>query len=123
MKKIFGTAAALIISAATLSQFISCEKYILPELRLSPDTLIFEAQGGRDSIDVFSNVQWLVKLDDFPEWLRCGTDVSQGNDRIIFVAEPDSTGERTAEIFIKSETIEKKLTIIQNSPERASGNR
>ena len=118
MKKFFGIATSLLITAAVLSQFVSCEKYLLPALSLSPDTLTFEAQGGVGIAEVLANVHWDVETGDFPEWLSCDPDEGKGDGYVEFLAEPDSTGTRMADISIKSQTIKKQLTIVQKGPEQ-----
>lgn len=103
--------SVLAISLASLS---SCEQYVLPELSASPDTLVFPAAGGPLEIDVTSNVRWSIDIiPGFDPWLTCDPYYGTGDEHVTITAVPNTGQSKRKEYTLKSETITRKLTIIQ----------
>lgn len=105
-------AALLAVAAAQLG---SCEKFLLPEVELSQDTLWYSAAGGVQSVHVTTNVittanpetrdsDWITTD---PVWFDASCDVQ------VTVSENAQEDQRTSSIPIKSEAIIKYLVIIQ----------
>ena len=119
MKKVLMAlfAAAVVIAAAAGAA--SCEKYVLPELSVSPDTLAVNAAAQELSIVVNANVQWDIKVDEVdadwvifvPEWGELGSPVT------ITIEENTSGSTRRVTVPVESQTISKKLVIIQSADE------
>lgn len=111
-------AAALILPVLLLgmlaAQFTGCEKYVLPDLTISPDTLRFGPDAGSLPLQVNTNVittlypeshdYWVVPD---PDWIEETTLV-----QIHVDANPDTT-QRIAVIPVKSESIKRTLVVIQ----------
>ena len=108
----FLVSVLLVLTAA--AQFTGCEKYVLPDISLSPDTLYFRA--GADSADIFLTTNVISKTEaeqgsewitSWPEWFDESATVT------IYVRENTGQAERTGILYFKSEAIEKKLVVIQ----------
>lgn len=113
-RKITSLAVAAVLFGVAAAQFSGCEKYVLPEVDLSQDTLWFSAAADSQVVHVTTNVvttaqpasadQRWVTAD--PVWFDETSDVK--------VTVKENTGEsRTATIPVKSETILKNLVVIQ----------
>lgn len=112
MKKIVTTAVAVIIAALAVSQMVSCEKYVLPELTVTPDTLRFGAGADSALVKVHSNVIWSNK--DNPDWITLSIDWGDTDtETFVSVTENTSTGARQAQVSIKSETIQRYVVVEQ----------
>ena len=107
--------SALLVLAAA-AQFTGCEKYIRPDLSVAPDTLRFSAKA--DSTDIFLTTNVISKTEaaegsewitSWPEWFDESSTVT------IYVRENTGQAERTGILYFKSEAIEKKLVVIQES--------
>ena len=112
--------SALLVLAAA-AQFTGCEKYILPDLSVAPDTLRFSAKA--DSTDIFLTTNVISKTEaaegsewitSWPEWFDEDSDV------MIYVRENTGTSERTGILYFKSEVLQRKLTVIQAAPDSGS---
>lgn len=105
------TSFVLALSAACLT---SCEEYVLPELSADPDTLIFPAAGGPLEMNVKANVHWTIDIiPGYDKALSCNPYFGDGDARVIITAEPNTGSLTKREYTLKSETITRKLTIIQ----------
>ena len=103
MKKTFTVIAAISIVFLIAGQMVSCEKYILPELTVSPDTLRFGATADSALVKVHSNVIWSNK--DNPDWIRLSVDWGDADgETFVSVTENTSTQTRQAQVSIKSES-------------------
>lgn len=112
MKKTFTALAALSIVFLIASQMISCEKFILPELTVSPDTLRFSAAADSSIVKIHSNVIWSSK--DNPDWIRVSVDWGDADaETFVSVTENTSTQARQAQVSIKSETIQRYIFVEQ----------
>jgi len=117
-RKITSLAVAAALLGVAAAQFWGCEKYVLPELDLSQDTLRFKAAADSQMIHVTTNVvttaqppladQRWVSTD--PVWFDETSNVK--------VKVTENTGAtRTTTIPVKSETILKNLIVIQEGKE------
>ena len=112
MKKTLTAIAALSIVFLIASQMISCEKFILPELTVTPDTLIFGAAADSSLVKVHSNVVWSNK--DNPDWISVSVDWGDTDaETFVSVSENTSTQARQAQVSIKSETIQRYIVVEQ----------
>lgn len=111
-------AAAILLSALLLAllaaQFSACEKYVLPELAISPDTLCFTAEEGTRSLVVTTNVITTLYPDMEDTWVRVNPEwIEDGCTVSVWVAENPDTQQRIATIPVKSEAIKRNLVVIQ----------
>lgn len=114
MKRVIITLAAA-ASLFALVNISSCEKYVLPELTISCDTLLFSAAGGSQELAIESNVAWRALFEDC-EWAEALPDVGEGNATIEVKCSPNDEEEpRTVTLGVKSETIHRSCIIIQES--------
>lgn len=112
MKKTFTALAAIFIVLLTAGQMVSCEKYVLPELTVSPDTLIFSAAADSALVKVHSNVIWSNR--DNPDWIRVSVDWGDTDaETFVAVTENTSSEARQAKVSIKSETIQRYIVVEQ----------
>lgn len=122
MKKSSYITASILAGALILGAHLtSCEHYVLPDMTVTPDTLIFNAAGGVQTVTVKSNVIWNFDVnqndDNYVEWITCDPDWGpEGCESVITVTE--NTGRlRQLTIPVKTETIRRNLVIIQEGTE------
>lgn len=114
MKKIAISIVGLIIGALFLSQFTSCEKYILPEVYFEPDTLHFDYQESTKPVTLHSNVIWKIELDDdAQEWMKLSNSGDTSGCVIDVTVKENIGAKRTKILTVETEAIKKNLTIIQ----------
>ena len=112
MKKTFTALATIFTVLLTAGQMVSCEKYVLPELTVSPDTLRFSAAADSALVKIHSNVIWSSK--DNPDWIRVSVDWGDADaETFVSVTENTSTQARQAQVSIKSETIQRFIVVEQ----------
>ena len=118
VRKVFAILVSAALFGVAAVQFCGCEKFILPEITLQQDTLLFPASGGTQSMLITTNVITTAEpafndqswLSADPVWFDETTTYQ--------VTTTENTGEeRSATIPIKSETIEKSLVVIQAGKE------
>ena len=114
MRKILSITAILAFATVIALMHSSCEKYILPEIKFSQDTVLFTAAGGTQTMQVLSTVKCTPNLSQEAEgWLTAGF-VADGLDwDITLTAGANSGGERETDITCKSECITRSIIIIQ----------
>lgn len=114
VRKISSILVSVLLVMAAAAQFTGCEKYILPDLSIAPDTLRFNAMA--DSADIFLTTNVISKTEaeqgsewitSWPEWFEESATVT------IYVRQNTGQAERTGILYFKSEAIEKKLVVIQ----------
>ena len=116
LKKIRALALALFASGLLLTQFWGCEQYTLPEITLNPDTLRFTAAGGVLPVEIGANVKWTLSVgSEGSGWLTAGATSGNGNLTVGFEAAANTDDERVCSVTVTSETIRKRLTVIQAS--------
>ena len=125
MKKCFLSAceviAASVVLMAALSA-VSCEKYILPRLDCSLDTIWAPVEGGVYNITITSNVNWVFELPSIPAWTS--VDVTSGNSDFketvypIKVVVQSNVGgpDRSGVMKYSSQTLSRTLVISQKGP-------
>ena len=102
---------------AAAAQFTACEKYVLPAVSITPDTLYFGAKADSAMIYLSTNVITAPNNDEaswittWPEWFDADSEV------MIYVRENTGTSKRTGTLYFKSEAIQRKLTVIQEGAE------
>lgn len=113
---------AIIIPAVLLAvlaaQFTACEKYVLPDLHVSPDTLRFTAATDSQTVTVTTNVITTLYAESSDNWVSASPDwIDSGTPVLIRVAENTGPESRTATIPVKSESILRNLVVIQEGAE------
>lgn len=112
MKKTFTALATIFTVILIAGQMVSCEKYVLPELTVTPDTLRFSAAADSALVKVHSNVIWSNK--DNPDWIRVSVDWGDTDaETFVSVTENTSSEARQAKVSIKSETIQRYIVVEQ----------
>ena len=103
--------ALLLIFAA---QFTACEKYVLPEVSVSPDTLRFGAAVDSQRVFVTTNVITTIRPGLDAVWITTNPDWFDGSCYVtISVSENEDGKERTAVLPVHSEVISRDLVVIQ----------
>ena len=107
---------ALCASGLLLTQFWGCEQYVLPEITLTPDTLRFTAAGGVLPVEVKANVKWKLTVgSEGSDWVTAGAATGNGNLTVGIETTANADDERRCTVTVSSETIRKRLTVIQAS--------
>ena len=107
---------AICASGLLLTQFWGCEQYVLPEINLTPDTLRFTAAGGVLPVEVEANVQWKLSIgNEGSGWVTAGAASGNGDLTVGIETTANSDDERKCTVTVTSETIRKRLTVIQAS--------
>ena len=108
-------ASAVVIAAA--SGLVSCEKYVLPSISLSPDTLFVNQPGKQMKLVVETNVMWHMDLDGLDlEWLAIEPVSGEGDTPVdITVSANDTGAEREIVIPVKTETLQRNMVISQSA--------
>ena len=116
LKKFRTLFIALCASGLLLTQFWGCEQYVLPEITLTPDTLRFTAAGGVLPVEVEANVNWKLTIgSEGSGWLSAGATAGNGNLTVGIETTANVDDERKATVTVSSETIRKRLVVIQAS--------
>lgn len=107
---------AICASGLLLTQFWGCEQYVLPEINLTPDTLRFTAEGGVLPVGIEANVKWKLTVgSEGSGWVTAGAASGNGDLTVGIETTANSDDERKCTVTVTSETIRKRLTVIQAS--------
>ena len=92
----------------------SCERYVLPQMTISPDTLIVAQEGGVFEVSLDINVKWTATAPESPA-VTLDPDKGSGS-ATITVTVPANASEDPLEgrVNFKSETLSKNLVILQD---------
>lgn len=113
MRKIPTIIVSALLALLFAAQFVSCEKYVLPELSISPDTLWFSAAADSQLVYLTTNVITTAEAENAgwlhadPSWMDESTVVT------IHVWENQTTRSRSAVIPFKSESLQHDLVVMQ----------
>lgn len=117
MKKVMMVliAAAVIIAAAAGAS--SCEKYVLPELSLSKDTLVVNKAAQELKFIVNATVPWDFMLHDVKaEWVTFDPLYGDETATVTVTFEANDSGNRrSVTVPISSQTITRNLFIVQSA--------
>ena len=113
LRKIYTLLVSALLVVVAIAQFTGCEKYVLPAISITPDTLRFSALA--DSADVWLSTNVICKpeveasfwLTVWPEWF------DESSTMTVFVRENTDSLSRTGIIYITSEALQKKIVVIQ----------
>lgn len=117
-KTILTSVVATVLLSVMLAQFISCEKYVLPELTISQDTIIFKYTVDSVAFEVHSNVIWEIETPELSllnPWVKAMPNWAEGSATVIFKTQLNEGPERKAKARVFSETIERHLLLIQQA--------
>ena len=128
MKKWFLSACEAVAAAAVIVASLStasCEKYILPHLNCTLDTIWAPLEGGTYHVTISSNVSWKFELTTIPAW--ASVDVTYGQSDYeeavypiqIEVQPNDGDSGRNGVIKYSSQTLTRTLVISQTGPATA----
>ena len=117
-KNILTWAVAALFLFVLLAQFVSCEKYVLPELTISQDTIIFSHNIDSAYLNVHSNVIWEIETPDITfsdQWIIVKPNWADGDTTVVFKTTLNEGPMRQTQARIFSETIERHLLLIQQA--------
>ncbi|MDD3201252.1 MAG: BACON domain-containing protein [Bacteroidales bacterium] len=117
-KKIFFLFSFSILALTVILQFHSCEKYVLPELSFTPDTLYFTSTAQTKAVTLTTNVVWETEIS--VDWIKSEPDFGEGDTLISFTVEENNGDARNTSVNIKTETIQKALIVIQSASDTTS---
>ncbi len=114
---------AILLCAAAALCGVSCEKYALPRLDLSNDTILAPLEGGEFGVTLTSNVRWMFDDGSIQDWIYL--DLKYGNSDYVDVEYPlkvrvnanDTDAERKCDMTVTTSTLSRKLVVIQAGPE------
>ena len=124
-KTILTSAVAAVILFIMLAQFVSCEKYVLPELTISQDTIIFSHNIDSAYLEIHSNVIWEIETPDVSiadRWVIVRPNWADGDTTVIFKTTLNKGPRRETKARVFSETIERYLMLIQEAAPEGSEN-
>jgi hypothetical protein len=107
-------AAAVLAAVSTVS---SCEKYVLPSLSLSQDTVLVNKAAQELELVVNTNVDWHINMDDVDaEWIHFSIYAGYGTATVqLTIDENDSGAKRRVTIPVETGTLRRKLMITQSA--------
>lgn len=114
VRRIAAISVSVIIASGILGAFFSCERYVLPEVEIYPDTLHFAA--GVDSLPMFLHTNVIVntEAEDNATWLETWPQgFDEDSDLFVYVDPLSGSESRTGVILFKSEALQRKLVVIQ----------
>ena len=123
MKKWFLSACeAVAVAAIFVAGFASssCEKFILPHVDCSIDTLWAPVEGGIYDITISSNVSWTIDLSSVPDWASVDVTYGTGDyEEAVYpikveVQPNDGGSDRSGAIKYSSQTLSRALVISQS---------
>lgn len=114
---------AILLCAAAALCGVSCEKYALPRLDLSNDTILAPLEGGEFGVTLTSNVRWMFDDGSIQDWIYL--DLKYGTSDYVDVEYPlkvrvnanDTDAERKCDMTVTTSTLSRKLVVIQAGPE------
>ena len=107
----------MLVAAA---QFTACEKYVLPDMSVTPDTLRFGPQADSALVHLATNVvtapnnEGVAWISTWPDWF------DEDSDLMVYVKENPGTKQRTGTLLFKSEALQRKLFVIQEGSDSGS---
>ena len=114
MRKASEILLSVVLLALLAAQFSGCEKYVLPELSISPDTLRFTAAADSQQIVVTTNVITTLYPDRTDSWIRANPEWLDASTTVfIRVSENPGSQPRKATVPVKSEALQRSLVVIQ----------
>lgn len=114
MRKAATIIIPLVLLALLAAQFTACEKYVLPEVNVSPDTLWFGAAADSQRLIVRTNVITTAETDGDDRWIWADPYWFDGDcTLVVHVRENPDSLPRTGTLPIKSEAILRHVTVIQ----------
>ena len=125
MKKWFISACEAVAAAAVLVASLStasCEKYILPHLDCTLDTIWAPLEGGTYKISISSNVSWKFDLPSIPAWASVDVTFGQSDyEEAVYpikveIQPNDGESDRNGVMKYSSQTLSRTLVISQKGP-------
>ena len=103
-----------VLALIAAAQFMGCEKYILPDISVAPDTLRFGAATDSAVVRLTTNVITKPEPEDGVSWISAWPDwFDESSDLTVYVQANTASTARTGILYFKSEAIQKKLIVIQ----------
>lgn len=93
---------------------VSCEKYVLPEMHFTPDTLRVNCEGGDFPVRIDVNVKWKATAADGTRVTVIPDSGDGAADLQINVAPNQASEPFSTDVTFESETLRKRLVIIQD---------
>lgn len=114
MRKVTAILVSVLLLAVLAAQFTACEKYVLPDLTISADTLRFAAVADSQKLVVTTNVITTIYPESSDSWVRANPEwFDESCTVFIRVWDNPDPKPRTATIPVKSEAIKRTLVVIQ----------
>lgn len=115
MRKAATILLSVLLLAVLAAQFSACEKYVLPDLTISSDTLRFSAAADSQMLVVTTNVITTIYPELSDNWVSANPEWMDGSSTVFIRVRDNPYPEpRTAVIPVKSEAIRRTLVVIQD---------
>ena len=112
MRKILAILIPVLLLTA-IAQFTACEKYVLPAISVTPDTLYFQSAADSALVNLSTNVITKPEADD-DDWISAWPDWFDADSPLtIYVKENRTYNARIGILYFKSESLQRKLVVIQ----------
>lgn len=113
---------AALLMLVFAAQFMGCEKYVLPELSFTPDTLRFGAGEDSAILHVTTNVITTVEPENNVAWVYADPSwIDESTEVVIHVRENGTKYERSTTIPVKSESLQHYLFVVQAAAQEPEG--
>ena len=114
MRKAVAILLSVLLLAVLAAQFVSCEKFVLPDLTISADTLRFSAAADSQQLVVNTNVITTIYPESTDDWVTANPEWFEESCTVyIRVRENPDPQSRVATVPVKSEAILRSLVVIQ----------
>ncbi|MCR5709595.1 MAG: hypothetical protein K6G79_03830 [Bacteroidales bacterium] len=116
MRRISAFIISALLLGALAAQFTSCEQYVLPAVSISTDTLRFGPGADSASFTVTTNVITTVEPEGL--WASANPAYIEGVTTSVMIRVRENTGNeaRSTKVSVKSEAIQRDLTVVQDRP-------
>lgn len=122
-KKVLVAFLAAVAVIAAASCVTSCEKYFLPSLELSQETILVNKASQELSLVVNSNVIWSFDIDKQIQWVTVTPAKGESTATVkIHIEANDSGVARSVTLPLKSETLQRDLRIVQSADDGLTEN-
>lgn len=114
MKRLKNISAGWLSFLLIIACIFSCNKgeTQVTNLVVSPDSLVFLAEGGNGEIQITCDATWTVS--DKSDWINMPSRSSEGNGKVTFIISANQTAtDRSATITVNAEELTKDVVILQ----------
>ncbi len=119
-KRLIPILMSTLLAAAMLAG--SCEKFALPKLELSRDTVFAPLEGGSFDVTLTSNVRWSFESNTIVDWIYIDTQYGTSDFKDVDypinlkIKANEGEAERVCTLKLSTMTLSRKLVVVQEGP-------